>query len=63
MTRSSRFWLSLHLGLGLAWIALVWSRRHRAPGVRDAGGRGLADLVGLGLLAGEAPPLVFLNRE
>jgi hypothetical protein len=37
----------------------VWSRRHRAPSVCDAGGRGLAAFVGPGRLEGEAPTLAI----
>jgi hypothetical protein len=37
MTRSSRLWLSLHLGLGLAWIVLLASRAPTASGVGATG--------------------------
>jgi hypothetical protein len=37
MARSSRLWLSLHLGLGLAWIALLASRASTASGVGATG--------------------------
>lgn len=33
MSRSARLWLSLHLGLGLAWIALLASRAPGAAGI------------------------------
>ena len=51
MPRSSRLWLSLHLGLGLAWIALLASR---APSGSGHGATGSQVFVML-LLAGWLP--------
>jgi hypothetical protein len=51
MSRSSRLWLSLHLGLGLAWIALLASR---APSGSGHGATGSQVFVML-LLAGWLP--------
>ena len=37
MLRSARLWLSLHLGLGLAWIALLASRAGAGSGPGASG--------------------------
>jgi hypothetical protein len=50
MTRSSRLWLSLHLGLGLAWIALLASRAPTASGVGATGPQVFVMLVVAGWL-------------
>ncbi len=55
MPRSPRLWLILHLGLGLAWIALLASR---APSVSGHGATGSQVLVML-LLAGWLPSLAL----
>jgi hypothetical protein len=50
MTRSQRLWLSLHLGLGLAWIALLASRAPTASGVGATGPQVFVMLVVAGWL-------------
>ena len=50
MARSSRLWLSLHLGLGLAWIALLASRASTASGVGATGPQVFVMLVVAGWL-------------
>lgn len=50
MTRSSRLWLSLHLGLGLACIALLASRAPTASGVGATGPQVFVMLVVAGWL-------------
>jgi hypothetical protein len=50
LTRSCRFWLSLHLGLGLAWIALLASRASTASGAGATGPQVFVMLVVAGWL-------------
>jgi hypothetical protein len=50
MARSSRLWLSLHLGLGLAWFALLASRASTASGVGATGPQVFVMLVVAGWL-------------
>ena len=51
MPRSSRLWLSLHLGLGLLWIALLASRAATASGPGATGPQ-----VAVMLMAAGWPP-------
>ena len=50
MARSSRLWLGLHLGLGLAWIALLASRAPSAAAVGATGPQVFTMLVAAGWL-------------
>jgi len=50
MARSSRLWLGLHLGLGLAWIALLASRAPIAAAVGASGTQVFTMLVVAGWL-------------
>jgi hypothetical protein len=50
MTRSSRLWLSLHLGLGLGWIALLASRAPGDSGIGATGAQVFTMLVSAGWL-------------
>jgi len=49
MTRSSRLWLSLHLGPGLAWIALLASRAPTGSGHGATGSQVFVMLYDLSL--------------
>ena len=67
MTRSSRLWLSLHLGLGLGWIALLASRAPGDSGIGATGPQVFTMLVSAGWLPSWALafslylPLFFFN--
>lgn len=50
MPRSSRLWLSLHLGLGLLWIALLASRAATASGPGATGPQVAVMLMAAGWL-------------
>lgn len=50
MSRSARLWLSLHLGLGLAWIVLLASRAPGAAGIGATGPQVVVMLVCAGWL-------------
>jgi hypothetical protein len=50
MNQSSRLWLCVHLGLGLAWIALLASRAPTATGIGANGPQVFVMLVSAGWL-------------
>ena len=50
MNQSSRLWLCVHLGLGLAWIALLASRAPTASGIGANGPQVFVMLVSAGWL-------------